>query len=143
VERGLAAILAADGVGYTRLMEADEAGTLQRLNKLRQGLLEPLINEHRGRIFKLIGDGLLVEFASVVDRRKRRNISIVICSCVHSILWPSAQSTEILRMPGAGWKVCERQDCPCDIRLQLPAPEVCSFRHHSSSPTYSLAAIIL
>ena len=67
MERRLAAILAADVVGYTRLMGADEAGTLQRLTELRQQNLEPLIAEHHGRIFKLIGDGLLVEFASVVD----------------------------------------------------------------------------
>jgi TolB-like protein/Flp pilus assembly protein TadD len=67
VERRLAAILAADVAGYTALMGADEAGTLQRLTRLRQEFLEPLINEHRGRIVKLMGDGLLVEFASVVD----------------------------------------------------------------------------
>jgi adenylate cyclase len=67
VERRLAAILAADVVGYTRLMGADEAGTLQRLTELRQQDLEPLIAEHHGRVVKLMGDGLLVEFASVVD----------------------------------------------------------------------------
>jgi adenylate cyclase len=67
VERRLAAILAADVVGYTRLMGVDEAGTLQRLTELRQQVLEPLIAEHHGRVVKLMGDGLLVEFASVVD----------------------------------------------------------------------------
>jgi adenylate cyclase len=67
MERRLAAILAADVVGYTRLMGTDEAGTLQRLTKLRQQVLEPLIAEHHGRVVKLMGDGLLVEFASVVD----------------------------------------------------------------------------
>ncbi len=67
MERRLAAILAADVAGYTRLMGADEAGTLSRLTALRQELLEPLIARHRGRIVKLMGDGLLVEFASVVD----------------------------------------------------------------------------
>jgi TolB-like protein len=67
LERRLAAILAADVVGYTRLMGVDEAGTLQRLNELRRRILEPLITEHRGRIVKLVGDGLLVEFVSVVD----------------------------------------------------------------------------
>jgi adenylate cyclase len=67
VERRLAAILAADVVGYTALMGRDEAGTLQRLTDLRQAYLEPLIDEHHGRIVKLMGDGLLVEFASVVD----------------------------------------------------------------------------
>jgi len=67
MERRLAAILAADVVGYTRLMAADEFGTLQRLTELREVILQPLIAEHHGRIVKLMGDGLLVEFASVVD----------------------------------------------------------------------------
>jgi TolB-like protein/Flp pilus assembly protein TadD len=67
MERRLAAILAADVVGYTRLMGEDEMGTLQRLTALRQGILEPLIAKHHGRVVKLIGDGLLVEFASLVD----------------------------------------------------------------------------
>ncbi len=67
MERRLAAILAADVVGYTRLMGKDEAGTLRRLTELRQEVLEPLIAEHHGRVVKLMGDGLLVEFASVVN----------------------------------------------------------------------------
>jgi len=67
LERRLPAILAADVVGYTAMMGADEAGTLRRLTELRREILEPLINEYHGRIVKLMGDGLLVEFASVVD----------------------------------------------------------------------------
>ena len=67
MERRLAAILAADVVGYTRLMGADEAGTLHRLTELREVVLQPLIDEYRGRIVKLMGDGMLVEFASAVD----------------------------------------------------------------------------
>src|SRR5918993_5869986 len=67
VERRLAAILAADVVGYSRLMGEDEAGTLARLKAHRKELLEPLIAEHHGRIVKLMGDGVLCEFASVVD----------------------------------------------------------------------------
>ena len=67
MERRLAAILAADVAGYTRLMGDDEAGTLHRLTELREQVLEPLIAEHHGRVVKLMGDGLLVEFASVVD----------------------------------------------------------------------------
>ncbi len=67
VERRLAAILAADMVAYSRLMEADEAGTLARLKSLREELFEPKIAEHRGRIVKTTGDGMLVEFASVVE----------------------------------------------------------------------------
>src|SRR5713226_4555465 len=65
--RRLAAILAADVSGYSRLMGADEEGTLDRLKVLRRGLADPKIKEHRGRIVKTTGDGLLVEFASVVD----------------------------------------------------------------------------
>jgi TolB-like protein/class 3 adenylate cyclase/Flp pilus assembly protein TadD len=65
--RRLAAILAADVAGYSRLMEADEEGTLERLKALRRELLDPKIAEHKGRIVKTTGDGLLVEFASVVD----------------------------------------------------------------------------
>jgi adenylate cyclase len=67
VERRLAAILAADVVGYSRLMEADEAGTHARLKGLRKEFIEPRIAEHRGRIVKLTGDGALVEFPSVVE----------------------------------------------------------------------------
>ena len=67
VERKLAAILAADVVGYSRLMGADETGTLARLKCLRHDFIEPLITKYRGRIVKLMGDGALVEFASIVD----------------------------------------------------------------------------
>jgi adenylate cyclase len=66
VERRLAAILAADVVGYSRLMEADEAGTHARLKALRKELIEPAIARNKGRIFKLTGDGALVEFPSAV-----------------------------------------------------------------------------
>ena len=65
--RRLAAILAADVVGYSRLMAADEQGTHARLKALRQDFIQPKIAEHHGRIVKLMGDGVLVEFASVVD----------------------------------------------------------------------------
>jgi adenylate cyclase len=67
VERRLAAILAADVAGYSRLIEADEEGTLGRLRVLRAKTIDPKIAAHRGRIVKTTGDGLLVEFASVVD----------------------------------------------------------------------------
>src|SRR6201997_1311959 len=66
-QRRLAAILAADIVGYSWLMGSDEEGTLARLKALRGGLLTPKIDEHRGRVVKTTGDGLLAEFASVVD----------------------------------------------------------------------------
>jgi adenylate cyclase len=65
--RRLAAILAADVAGYSRLIGADEEGTLNRLKAIRTELIDPRIAEHRGRIVKATGDGLLVEFASVVD----------------------------------------------------------------------------
>ncbi|MDB5410007.1 MAG: adenylate/guanylate cyclase [Rhodospirillales bacterium] len=65
--RRLAAILAADVVGYSRLTGADEEGTLTRLRALRSEFLDPAISEHRGRVVKRTGDGILIEFASVVD----------------------------------------------------------------------------
>src|SRR5438105_13310774 len=65
--RRLAAILATDVAGYSRLIGIDEEGTLDRLKAIRAELIDPMINEHRGRIVKTTGDGLLVEFGSVVD----------------------------------------------------------------------------
>jgi class 3 adenylate cyclase len=65
--RRLAAILAADVAGYSRLIGADEEGTLNRLRSIRADVIDPKITEHRGRIVKTTGDGLLVEFSSVVD----------------------------------------------------------------------------
>ena len=67
MERRLSAILAVDVVGYSRLMERDEADTFERLRSHRKDLFEPEIAAHHGRIFKLTGDGLLAEFGSVVD----------------------------------------------------------------------------
>ncbi len=67
VQRRLAAILAADVAGYSRLMGADEAGTRARFNAHLAELIEPAIARRRGRIVKTTGDALLVEFASVVD----------------------------------------------------------------------------
>ena len=65
--RRLAAILAADVAGYSRLIGADEEGTLAALKAIRRELLDPKIAEHRGRLVKTTGDGLLIEFGSVVD----------------------------------------------------------------------------
>ena len=67
MERRLAAIMAADVVGYSRLIRADEEGTIAALKALRAELIDPKIAEHHGRIVKLMGDGMLAEFASVVD----------------------------------------------------------------------------
>ena len=67
VERRLTAILAADVAGYSRLIGADEEGTLAQLKAFRKTLVDPTIAKHRGRIVKTTGDGMLVEFASAVD----------------------------------------------------------------------------
>src|SRR5215831_14656659 len=67
VERRLAATLAADVAGYSRLMGTDEEGTLERLKTLRRELFDPKFQEHRSRLVKTTGDGMLVEFPSVVD----------------------------------------------------------------------------
>src|SRR5580704_11904180 len=66
MDRRLAAILAADMVGYSRQLSADEAGTLARLQSIRTMVIEPELRAHGGRLFKVMGDGLLVEFASAV-----------------------------------------------------------------------------
>src|SRR5215831_14946800 len=67
MERRLAAILAADVVGYSRLMQADEAGTLTALKARRSEILQPLVAKNHGRVVKVMGDGVLVEFASVLN----------------------------------------------------------------------------
>src|SRR5688572_20704007 len=67
MERRLAAVLHADVVGYSRLMGADEAGTLKALKAYELGVIDPAVGKHRGRIVKRMGDGYLTEFASVVD----------------------------------------------------------------------------
>src|SRR5512145_1234700 len=67
MKRRLAAILAADVVGYSRLMETDETGTLAALKDRRRNVLMPLLARHHGRVVKVIGDGVLAEFASAVN----------------------------------------------------------------------------
>ena len=67
VQRRLAAILAADVVGYSRLMGADEVGTRVHFNAHLKELVEPVIADHQGRIVKTMGDGLLVEFVNVIS----------------------------------------------------------------------------
>ena len=66
-QRRLAAILVADVVGFSTLVGRDEAGTLADLNNLRTAIIEPAIGSHAGRLFKSVGDGVLVEFASAVQ----------------------------------------------------------------------------
>ena len=67
VQRRLAAIMAADIVGYSRLIERDEAGTLAAIKALQREVIDLLLADHKGRIVKLMGDGAIVEFGSVVD----------------------------------------------------------------------------
>src|SRR5438067_2136239 len=67
MQRRLAAILIADVVGYSRLMEMDEAGTLNVLNQRRRSVLEPIVRAFSGRIVKVMGDGVLVEYGSAVS----------------------------------------------------------------------------
>ena len=67
MERRLTAILAADVVGYSRLIGIDESSTLDALRSLRTSVVEPIFERHNGRVVKLMGDGLLAEFGSVVD----------------------------------------------------------------------------
>src|SRR6266496_1285835 len=74
--RRLAAILAADVAGYSRLMGADEEGTLDALKAIRHELGDPKIAAHHGRIVKTTGDGMLVEFASVIRLRARASPSL-------------------------------------------------------------------
>ena len=66
MNRRLAAVLLADVVGYSRLMEADEAGTLAALKQRRRDVLQPILRQHGGRVVKFMGDGVLIEFASAV-----------------------------------------------------------------------------
>src|SRR6516225_1386683 len=66
-QRRIAAILVADVVGYSRMMQADEAGTLAALKSRRTDILQPLVSKHHGRVIKVMGDGVLVEFASAVS----------------------------------------------------------------------------
>src|SRR5215468_598832 len=66
-QRRLAAILAADVVGYSRLMQRDEAGTLAALTARRRDVLQPVVARNHGRVVKLMGDGVLVDFASAVN----------------------------------------------------------------------------
>jgi class 3 adenylate cyclase len=70
-ERRLAAIMAADVVGYSRMVAADEAGTLARLRAARHDVVDPLMAEFKGRVFKVMGDGLLAEFPSAVQALHR------------------------------------------------------------------------
>jgi len=100
--RRLAAILGADVAGYSRLMGADEEGTLERLKALHRHLVEPKIAEHHGSIVKTTGDGMLVEFA-----RRSLTLDRARLSCYHklrftlTILHPSDNSLGVPRQRGS------------------------------------------
>ncbi len=107
VERRLTTILAADVVGYSRLMAADEAGTLTSLKALRRELIQPKTAEHHGRVVKLMGDGTLMEFGSVVDavifavdvQRAMRDLE---SSVKTALPWSTASSSSPTPIPSFG-----------------------------------------
>ena len=107
VERRLAAILAADVAGYSRLMGADEEGTHERLKAHFRQLIDPKIKEHRGRIVKNTGDGMLAEFSSVVDA--------VRCAAEIQRGMPSRRETSIFVRGHRGAK--HQEHCPASTRL--------------------------
>ena len=87
-QRRLAAILVADVVGYSKLIGSDEAGTLAQLQALRRDVIEPQITKHAGRLFKAVGDGFLVEFASAVQA----------VSCARAIQEANGKGSLLLRI---------------------------------------------
>ncbi|HYB08359.1 MAG TPA: hypothetical protein VEJ16_01660 [Alphaproteobacteria bacterium] len=94
IVRRLAAVLAADVVGFSRLMGADEEGTLARLKTFHRQLIDPKIEEYRGRIVKATGDGVLVEFLSVVEAVRcaievQRGMGSAMTGCPRRIGWRS------------------------------------------------------
>src|SRR4051812_6901681 len=121
--RRLAAIVAADVVGYSRLIDLDEQGTLAALNERRKGILEPLVREHHSRIVKLMGDGVLVEFASAVNavscavefNRRIAEANQDFATWRNS--WPNALSASRMRQFGDGF--------PSSVLLS-PTPYVAS-----------------
>ena len=96
INRKLAAILVADVVGYSRLMGADEAGTLAALKQFRETIFDPAVAAHNGRIVKLIGDGTIVEFGSVVDA--------VNCALSVQHSGPSLPDTALFRVLWHRWR---------------------------------------
>ena len=112
VERRLAAILAADVAGYSRLMSADEEGTLAALKSARTSLIEPKVAEHRGRIVKTTGDGILVEFPSAVDaaryaldiQRAYRASTIVCLTFDTGSTCPKLRTLVLCWIPGLGFR---------------------------------------
>lgn len=109
MERRLAAILATDVVGYSRLIRADEEGTLERLKALRDEIIEPNIAKHHGRIVKLMGDGMLAEFGSVVDA-VRNAVEVQQAVSVHQADLPEGQRIQFRVGVNLGDVVIEGDD---------------------------------
>ena len=103
VERKLAAILVADVVGYSHLMEIDEVGTLGRLKAFRQNVFEPVVAHHGGRIFKLTGDGALAEFGSAVS---------------------AVRSAMEIQQAAVDWNQQQRTDDPIVLRIGISLGDV-------------------
>src|SRR6266478_8376058 len=97
VERRLAAILAADVAGYSWLMGADEEGTLERLKAHRRELVDPKVREHRGRIVKTTGDGMLVEFSRRHWRNRAASASREWCATRSATSSPTGSRTSASR----------------------------------------------
>jgi hypothetical protein len=154
VERRLAAILCADVAGYSRLMGQDEEGTLAALKTHRRELIDPLIAQHQGRIAKTTGDGMLVEFVSIVyavrcaivvqQGMKDRNATVAEDNAsafarasisATLLLSPSSAITYILGSVIVGWsgqaarKLCGRPDCRSSA---IPGRLRCQQRQHIS-----------
>ena len=108
VERRLAAILAADVVGYSRLMGENEAGTLAALKDHQAQFIDPTIAEHQGRIVKLMGDGALVEFASVV-------------AAVECAVARGRAGFPLHRMVLSGTSITLRATSAASIRIPMPS----------------------
>ena len=118
VDRRLAAIMAVDVVGYSRLVGADEAGTIARLKALRTEFIQPSIAEYRGRVVKLMGDGALVEFPSVLDAvacaveiqrgRAERNAEVAPHHPVpwSADSWPGSAAGTLPAGDGRPWRRC-------------------------------------
>ena len=140
-ERRLAAILAADIVGYSRLVEQDEAGTLRTIKGLREKVIDPLLAEHQGRIVKLMGDGAIIEFGSVVgavtcavavqkavaEHQDTRRPTVGSCSASASIsaTWWSRGTicSATASMSRHGWS-----NCASPAACSSPAPPMTSSR---------------
>jgi hypothetical protein len=140
--RRLAAILAADVAGYSRLMGADEQGTLTRLKAIRSELIDPQIAAHHGRIVKTTGDGLLVEFASTVDALR----------CASAV---QAQMMIAIRIGCSDWSnsnngssgcnaggLCGNTAISCnDAAKATPVPQTCGLTRRPNA--FAMSAIFL